>query len=82
MIGLLFKRRYRTLKKIGEGGMAVVYLANDRVLDRKVAIKILKSTMLEDVSAMQRFKKEVKAATTLVHQNIVQVYDVDFDNDS
>ena len=81
MEGLTFKHRYQVKELIGEGGMSKVYLCDDIFLKREVALKVLKKETLQDVSAMERFKKEITASTNLLHKNIVQVYDVDFAND-
>lgn len=68
--------RYELLKLIGRGGMADVYLAFDIILNRHVAVKILKSDMADDDLALERFKREAGAVTKLSHPNIVDVYDV------
>ena len=73
--------RYQITKLIGKGGMAEVYLAWDPILNRDVAIKILKSDMADDDVALKRFKREAGATTQLSHPNIVDVYDVGDDND-
>lgn len=68
--------RYELLEQIGEGGMAVVYKARCKVLNRYVAIKILKPEFTKDLKLVESFKKESQAAASLVHPNIVGVYDV------
>lgn len=68
--------RYQVTKLIGKGGMAEVFLAYDSILNRDVAIKILKSDMSDDDVALERFKREAGATTQLSHPNIVDVYDV------
>lgn len=68
--------RYELLEQIGEGGMAVVYKSKDKLLNRNVAIKILKPEFTKDLKLIDNFKKESQAAASLVHQNIVAVYDV------
>ena len=73
--------RYRIVKLIGRGGMADVYLAYDVILKREVAVKILKSDMADDDTALERFKREAGAVTQLSHPNIVDVYDVGDDKD-
>lgn len=78
MSDIIFRKRYKIIKQIGEGGMAKVYLANDLYLKRNIALKVLKPETLSDAASMERFKKEITASTNLVHENIVQVYDVDF----
>lgn len=74
--GYLLNNRYRLLDQIGEGGMANVYLAQDTILERKVAIKVLRGDLSHDEIFVKRFQREALAATTLEHPNIVQVYDV------
>ncbi|MBR4610759.1 MAG: Stk1 family PASTA domain-containing Ser/Thr kinase [Erysipelotrichaceae bacterium] len=73
--------RYRIVKLIGRGGMADVYLAYDVILKREVAVKVLKSDMADDDTALERFKREAGAVTQLSHPNIVDVYDVGDDGD-
>lgn len=68
--------RYELIEQIGEGGMAVVYKARDTLLNRNVAVKILKPEFTKDLKLVDNFKKESQAAARLVHQNIVGVYDV------
>ena len=68
--------RYKILKLLGKGGMAYVYLAFDTILNREVAIKVMKSDMSDDELALERFKREAEAVTQLSHPNIVDVYDV------
>ena len=68
--------RYEIIKTIGEGGMANVYLANDTILDRKVAIKVLRGDLSNDEKFIRRFKREALSVSNLSHPNIVEVYDV------
>ena len=68
--------RYELLERIGDGGMAVVYKARCRLLNRFVAIKILKPDFTKDVKFIENFKKESQSAASLSHPNIVSVYDV------
>ncbi|WP_367305586.1 Stk1 family PASTA domain-containing Ser/Thr kinase [Alicyclobacillus acidocaldarius] len=68
--------RYRLEQKIGEGGMAEVYRAIDTLLDRTVAVKMLRSQYAEDEEFVRRFRQEAQAAARLSHPNIVNVYDV------
>ncbi len=68
--------RYELLEKIGDGGMAVVYKAKDKLLNRMVAVKILKPEFTKDAKFIESFRKESHAAASLNHQNIVNVYDV------
>lgn len=68
--------RYDLIEKIGEGGMAVVYKGRDRLLNRFVAIKILKPEFIKDLKFIESFRRESQAAASLSHPNIVNVYDV------
>ena len=68
--------RYEIIKTIGEGGMANVYLAHDTILDRKVAIKVLRGDLSNDEKFIRRFKREALSVSNLSHPNIVEVYDV------
>ncbi|MDD2216409.1 MAG: protein kinase, partial [Eubacteriales bacterium] len=68
--------RYELLEKIGDGGMAVVYKARCRLLNRYVAIKILKPEFVKDIKFIENFRRESQAAASLSHPNIVNVYDV------
>ena len=72
--------RYEIVKSIGEGGMANVYLAVDLILNRKVAIKILRGDLANDEKFIRRFQREALAASSLSHPNIVEMYDVGEDN--
>ncbi len=72
----LIANRYLLIKHIGRGGMADVYFALDTVLNREVAIKILKGDLSSDAIALERFKREAQASTKLSHPNIVDIYDV------
>lgn len=68
--------RYELLEKVGDGGMAVVYKARDRLLNRFVAIKILKPEFTKDLKFIENFRRESQAAASLSHPNIVNIYDV------
>lgn len=68
--------RYELFERIGEGGMSVVYKAKDRLLNRFVAIKILKPEFINDHKFIDSFKRESQAAASLSHPNIVNIYDV------
>ena len=72
--------RYKIVKNIGEGGMANVYLAIDTILEREVAVKVLRGDLSQDEKFVRRFQREALAASSLSHQNIVEVYDVGEDN--
>ena len=76
MKGQKINDRYEIIKTIGEGGMANVYLANDTILDRKVAIKVLRGDLSNDEKFIRRFKREALSVSNLSHPNIVEVYDV------
>lgn len=76
MIGKLLANRYEILEKIGEGGMAYVYKARCRLLNRFVAVKILKEEYAKDETFVRRFRAEAQSAASLTHSNIVSVYDV------
>ena len=73
--------RYELVEKIGEGGMAVVYKAKDRLLNRYVAVKILRPEFTKDIQFVESFRKESQAAAGLQHPNIVSVYDVGQEGD-
>jgi serine/threonine-protein kinase len=75
LINTVFDGRYRILRKLGSGGMANVYLAEDEELGRQVAIKILNDRHASDDSFVERFRREAKNAAGLSHPNIVSVYD-------
>ncbi|MDR1028543.1 MAG: Stk1 family PASTA domain-containing Ser/Thr kinase [Clostridiales Family XIII bacterium] len=68
--------RYEIYEKIGEGGMAVVYKARDKLLSRMVAIKILRPEFVTDTNFVESFRRESRAAASLSHPNIVNIYDV------
>ncbi len=72
----LLNNRYRILAKIGIGGMAVIYKAQDTLLDRFVAIKVLKEEYVNNEQFLKKFKREAQAAAKLTHPNIVNVFDV------
>src|ERR1041385_7744249 len=75
LIGTVFDGRYRIVRKLGTGGMADVYLAEDQELGRRVAIKILNDRHAADDSFIERFRREAKNAAGLSHPNIVSIYD-------
>jgi serine/threonine-protein kinase len=75
LINTLFDGRYRILRRLGTGGMANVYLAEDEELGRRVAIKILNDRHASDDSFVERFRREAKNAAGLSHPNIVSIYD-------
>lgn len=74
--GIILGKRYEVLSKVGAGGMADVYKGRDRMLNRYVAIKVLKKEYKEDENFVRKFRSEAQAAAGLIHPNIVNVYDV------
>lgn len=74
--GELIDNRYEILKSIGEGGMANVYLAWDTILEREVAVKILRGDLSDDEKFIRRFQREANSASSLRHPNVVEMYDV------
>ncbi|NPV71684.1 MAG: Stk1 family PASTA domain-containing Ser/Thr kinase [Firmicutes bacterium] len=76
MIGRVLGGRYEILEKVGGGGMAVVYKAYDKYLNRSVAVKVLRSQYASDEDFVRRFKREAQAAASLSHPNIVNIFDV------
>ena len=76
LIGIELGARYEIIEKIGEGGMALVYRARCKLLNRFVAIKVLKSEYSKDETFVKRFRAEAQSAAALTHPNIVSVYDV------
>jgi len=73
--------RYQLDKQLGEGGMAIVYQASDLMLERTIAVKILRKDFSRSKAFQERFKEEARAAANLTHPNIVTVHDFGFDND-
>ncbi len=78
--GQKVNERYEIIKTLGEGGMANVYLARDIILDRNVAIKVLRGDLAGDEKFVRRFQREALSASSLSHPNIVEMYDVGEDN--
>ena len=76
LIGKMLNNRYEILEKIGNGGMATVYKAKCHVLNRYVAIKILRDEFTTDSEFIKKFKSEAQSAASLTHPNIVSIYDV------
>ena len=76
MIGTILDNRYEIMEKIGEGGMAEVYKAKCNLLQRYVAIKVLKSQFYENEEFVEKFKDEALAIAVLSHDNIVNIYDI------
>lgn len=82
MIGKTFADRYVIESVLGLGGMSIVYKATHKLMNRTVAIKMLKRKMLEEVMLLERFKVEAQAASSLNHQNIITIYDFGVTSDS
>lgn len=82
MIGSLLGNRYRILELIGEGGMALVYKAECTLLQRTVAIKILRSQYSSDKEFVERFRREAQSAASLSHSNVVNIFDVGQDGET
>ncbi|WP_144461409.1 Stk1 family PASTA domain-containing Ser/Thr kinase [Siminovitchia fortis] len=76
LIGKRISGRYKIIKMIGGGGMANVYLARDMILDRDVAVKILRLDFADEEEFIRRFQREAQSATSLNHPNIVNIFDV------
>ncbi len=75
--GTKINDRYSIIRTLGEGGMANVYLAYDTILDRNVAVKVLRGDLASDEKFVRRFQREALSASNLYHPNIVQIYDFD-----
>ena len=75
--GAKINNRYSIIRTLGEGGMANVYLAYDTILDRNVAVKVLRGDLASDEKFVRRFQREALSASNLYHPNIVQIYDFD-----
>ncbi len=76
----LLNNRYEVVEQIGKGGMAVVYRARDQMLERQVAVKVLREDYSSDATFQERFRQEARAAANLTHPNIVTVHDFGLDN--
>src|SRR4051812_36501741 len=76
LIGKRLSGRYKIERMIGGGGMAHVYLARDIILDRDVAIKVLRFDFAGEDEFLRRFQREAQAASSLIHPNIVSIYDI------
>jgi len=77
----LLNNRYLILEQLGKGGMAIVYRARDTMLERSVAVKVLRENYSRDPAFLERFRQEAKAAANLSHPNIVTVHDFGLDNE-
>lgn len=76
MVGKILNGRYELLKSVGLGGMAEVYLAKDVLLDRKVAVKVLRKNLVHDQSQLAQFQREARSAARLIHPSIINIFDV------
>lgn len=76
MEGKILNNRYKILRPVGVGGMAEVYLAQDMLLDREVAVKILRNQFINDKSLLEQFRREAQSAARLIHSSIVNIFDV------
>ena len=76
LIGKTLSNRYELIEIIGQGGMAIVYKAKDKLLNRYVALKVLRQEFTHDEQFIKKFKRESQSAASLSHQNIVSIYDV------
>ncbi|MDD9147106.1 Stk1 family PASTA domain-containing Ser/Thr kinase [Sporolactobacillus sp. CQH2019] len=81
MIGRRVGGRYQILSRLGEGGMAIVYKAKDLILDRFVAVKILRPELAGDEEFVRRFHREAESVASLSHPNIVAIYDIGEEED-
>ncbi|GGE41803.1 serine/threonine-protein kinase PrkC [Pullulanibacillus camelliae] len=81
MIGKRINDRYKIISRIGDGGMAVVYKAEDLILDRYCAVKILRQQFSTDEAFIRRFRREAEAVASLSHSNIVNIYDIGEEED-
>ena len=76
-IGDKLSGRYLLTDFIGQGGMANVFLAQDLILERQVAVKVLRFDFQDNQDAIRRFQREAMSASQLLHRNIVEIYDVE-----
>ncbi len=81
LTGKRISGRYHILRPIGGGGMANVFLAEDIILEREVAIKILRFDFVNDIDFIRRFRREAQSASSLDHPNIVSIYDIGEEGD-
>lgn len=76
MLGKVLNNRYKIIKELGQGGMAIVFEAQDLLLDRKVAIKMLRPEYVHDKDFVKKFRHEAKAVARLSHPNVVNIFDI------
>ena len=72
----ILNNRYEIIRPVGSGGMAEVFLAHDNLLDRNVAVKMLRDQFLADKELLEQFRREAKSAARLIHPYIINIYDV------
>src|SRR6266545_3297790 len=75
LIGQLIGDRYKIIRKIGEGGMGEVYVAEHIHIEKRVALKLLRAEVLSNQEAVQRFRQEARSASSIGHENIIQIDD-------
>ena len=75
MLGQVLDGRWRVIKKLGEGGMGEVYVAEHIHIEKKVAMKLLRAEVLGNAEAVTRFYQEARSASTIGHENIIQIED-------
>src|SRR6056297_1040646 len=80
MLGKVLNERYKIIKKLGKGGMALLFEAQDLLLDRQVAIKMLRPEYVTDKDFTKKFRHEAKAVARISHPNVVSIYDIARDN--
>ena len=68
--------RYEIIRLLGQGGMGTVYLAHDRELDRKVALKVIRADMAANPESLKRFKQELLIARQITHRNVIRIFDL------
>jgi len=81
MQGKILNNRYKIIKEIGRGGMAIVYSARDTLLERRVAIKMLRPEYKSDDEFIDKFRQEARAVARLSHPNVVSIYDIVVDEE-
>jgi len=81
MLGKILKNRYKIVKNLGKGGMAIVFEAQDLLLDRKVALKMLRPEFVNDSDFVKKFRHEAKAVARLSHPNVVSIFDIGEDDE-
>src|SRR5207247_7512452 len=75
LIGKTISSRYRILEKVGEGGMGTVYKAEHCLMEKIVAFKVLHPHLIANKESLERFRREVRAASKFQHKNVIQIYD-------